>query len=125
MYTKYQTGLQTFAWRRHVLDVYGTPTQQSKQGKGRVSSLAVFYLHLCAHVKIIGPGHFVITADFDNDGNDEFLVALWGPSPEEPGRTSGAAEFQGVWYYKPVDLMNGTFAKWKIATESAARIAIG
>ena len=74
---------------------------------------------------MLGPGHFIITADFDNDGNDEFLVALWGPSPDEPGPTSGAIECQGVWYYKPVDLTNGTFAKWKVATESAARIAVG
>ena len=107
------------------MDVYGTPTQQSKQRNGKIPSFEIFHLHLGAHVNILGPGHFVITADFDNDGNDEFLVALWGPSPKEPGRTSGAAECQGVWYYKPVDLINGTFAKWKIATESAARIAIG
>lgn len=72
-----------------------------------------------------GPAHFVVTADFDNDGNDEFLVALWGSSPEEPGSVSSAVECQGVWYYKPVDLSNGIFAKWKVASESAARIATG
>ena len=37
VYTKYQTGLQSFTWKRYVLDVYGTPTQQSKQGRGRLS----------------------------------------------------------------------------------------
>ncbi|KAL9611244.1 MAG: hypothetical protein Q9167_004098 [Letrouitia subvulpina] len=103
-YTKHKTGLQTLEWRRHVLDVFGTPTQQRKQGDG--------------------PGHFVITADFDNDGNDEFLVALWGPSPDEPGPILNS-ECQGVWYYKPVDLAHGIFAKWKVATESAGRIAVG
>ena len=71
-----------------------------------------------------GPGHFVITADFDNDGIDEFLVALWGPSPEDTADRP-ASECQGVWYYKSVDLPNGIFAKWKVATDSAARIAVG
>ena len=103
-YTKVKTGLTEFEWQRHVLDVFGTPMQQSKQG--------------------FGPGHFVITADFDNDGNDEFLVALWGPSPKEPGPTPGA-ECQGVWYYKPVDLASGIFSKWKVASDSAGRIAVG
>ncbi|KAL8824197.1 MAG: hypothetical protein Q9191_005229 [Dirinaria sp. TL-2023a] len=103
-YVKVKTGLTGFEWQRYVLDIFGTPTQQLKQGKG--------------------PCHFVVTADFDNDGNDEFLVALWGPSPDEPGPTPGA-ECQGVWYYKPVDLPNGIFAKWKVASESAARIAVG
>lgn len=28
-------------------------------------------------------------------------------------------------YYKAVDLENGVFAKFKIATESSARIAVG
>jgi len=40
-----------------------------------------------------GPGHHVICADFDGDGDDEFLVALRGPSP-----------WKGVYYYKVLDL---------------------
>ena len=36
VYTKQKTGLKDFKWKRHVLDVYGTPLQQSKQGNGRV-----------------------------------------------------------------------------------------
>lgn len=28
-------------------------------------------------------------------------------------------------YYKPIDVKRGIFAKWKIAEESSARIAIG
>lgn len=28
-----------------------------------------------------GPGHYVTMADFDNDGDDECLIALMGPSP--------------------------------------------
>jgi hypothetical protein len=28
-------------------------------------------------------------------------------------------------YYKPIDLEKGIFAKWRIADESSARIAIG
>lgn len=69
-----------------MLDVFGTPIQQHKQGNG--------------------PGYFVITADFDNDGNDEFIVALWGASPDEPWPNLDA-ECQVVWYYKPVDLACG------------------
>ncbi|KAL8792283.1 MAG: hypothetical protein Q9195_005162 [Heterodermia aff. obscurata] len=103
-YVKVKTELTGFEWQRHVLDVFGTPKQQFKQGNG--------------------PCHFVVTADFDNDGIDEFLVALWGPSPEDSSPTPGA-ECQGVWYYKPVDLANGIFAKWKVASESAGRIAVG
>lgn len=32
---------------------------------------------------------------------------------------------QGIMYYKPIDVKRGIFAKWKIAEESSARIAIG
>ena len=41
-----------------------------------------------------GPGSITSsTADFDGDGDDEFLVAMRGPEPH-----------QGVMYYKPTDL---------------------
>jgi hypothetical protein len=78
-------------WRRVVLDVYGDPNDKGE-----------------------GPGHHVVCADFDGDGDDEFLVALRGPWP-----------WQGVMYYKAIDLANGVFAKWRVSTESAARIALG
>ncbi|PWW77858.1 hypothetical protein C7212DRAFT_342494 [Tuber magnatum] len=52
--------------------------------------------------------------DGKGDGDDECLVALFGPSPH-----------QGVYYYKLIDAENGIFAKWKVAEESAGRIAIG
>jgi hypothetical protein len=77
-------------WKRYVLDVYGYPNEHGE-----------------------GPAHHVICADFDKDGNDEFLVALRGPSPN-----------QGVYYYKPIDLSRGLFSKWKITDDSAARIAV-
>jgi len=48
------------------------------------------------------------------DGDEECLVALFGPNPGK-----------GVYYYKAIDLDRGIFAKWKVANESAARIAIG
>ncbi|WP_321363771.1 VCBS repeat-containing protein [uncultured Celeribacter sp.] len=60
------------------------------------------------------PGHSVVCADFDGDGVDEFLIGLRGPDP-----------WQGVVYYKPLDLQAGLFAKWKISNESVARIAVG
>jgi len=45
------------------------------------------------------------------DGDDEFLIGLRGPEP-----------WQGVIYYKAVDLERGLFLKWKVAEESTARI---
>jgi hypothetical protein len=79
------------SWKRVVLDVFGEPNPLGE-----------------------GPGHFVVCADFDNDGDDEFLVALRGPMP-----------WQGVFYYKAVDIKNGAFVKWRVSSDSAARIAVG
>jgi hypothetical protein len=76
-------------WRRTLLDVFGDPNENGE-----------------------GPGHQVLCADFDGDGDDEFLVALRGPWP-----------WQGVMYYKAIDAANGVFAKWRVADESVARIA--
>ncbi|HEX6361091.1 hypothetical protein [Actinophytocola sp.] len=78
-------------WRRVVLDVFGDPNELGE-----------------------GPSHQVVCADFDGDGDDEFLVALRGPYP-----------WQGVMYYKAIDLARGIFAKWRISSESTARIATG
>ncbi|WP_394941564.1 VCBS repeat-containing protein [Psychromicrobium sp. YIM B11713] len=58
-----------------------------------------------------GPGHSVMCRDFDGDGDDEFLIGLRGPDP-----------WQGVIYYKAIDLQRGLFLKWKVAEESTARI---
>ncbi len=77
-------------WKRVVLDVYGDPNPMGE-----------------------GPGHFVICGDFDKDGDDEFLVALRGPTP-----------WQGVFYYKAIDVKNGVFVKWRISEDSTARIAV-
>ncbi|GJF28120.1 hypothetical protein KNE206_08200 [Kitasatospora sp. NE20-6] len=76
-------------WKRFLLDVYGDPNENGE-----------------------GPGHQIVCADFDGDGEDEFLVALRGPMP-----------WQGVMYYKALDLANGVFAKWRVSDESVARIA--
>ena len=78
------------AWTRVLLDVYGDPNDSGE-----------------------GPGHQIVCADFDGDGEDEFLVALRGPWP-----------WQGVMYYKALDLENGVFTKWRVADESVARIAV-
>jgi len=82
-------GAADAAWRRVVLDVYGDPNENGE-----------------------GPGHQVVCADFDGDGDDEFLVALRGPWP-----------WQGVMYYKAIDAAQGIFTKWRVADESVARIA--
>ena len=77
------------AWQRTLLDVYGDPNENGE-----------------------GPGHQIVCADFDGDGDDEFLVALRGPWP-----------WQGVMYYKAVDAAKGIWAKWRVSDESVARIA--
>jgi hypothetical protein len=45
VYTKTNRGMENAQWKRHVLDVYGTPTQLQKTGDG--------------------PGHYIVCADFD------------------------------------------------------------
>lgn len=76
------------SWRRFVLDVFGDPNENGE-----------------------GPGHSVMCADFDGDGDDEFLIGLRGPAP-----------WQGVFYYKVLDAERGLFLKWHVAGESTARI---
>ncbi|RZU53781.1 VCBS repeat protein [Krasilnikovia cinnamomea] len=75
-------------WRRVLLDVFGEPNENGE-----------------------GTGHSVLCADFDGDGDDEFLIGLRGPAP-----------WQGVFLYKAIDVGNGVFVKWRVATESAARV---
>ena len=77
-------------WKRHVLDTFGEFSEETQ-----------------------GPGHHVVTGDFDGDGDDEFLVALKGPLPH-----------QGVYYYKAIDVENGLFERWRVSSASAARIAV-
>jgi len=77
-------------WTRTVLDTFGPFDAKSQ-----------------------GPGHHVVTGDFDGDGDDEFLVALRGPLPH-----------QGVYYYKPIDVERGLFERWRVSSASAARIAV-
>ena len=65
-----------------------------------------------------GAGHHLITADFDGDGDDEFLVAERGPIP-----------FQGVYYYDPIDQDDDVrasiaFERSQVSFSSAARIAL-
>jgi aldos-2-ulose dehydratase/isomerase family protein len=78
-------------WKRTVLDTFGAFSPDTQ-----------------------GPGHHVVTGDFDGDGDDEFLVALKGPLP-----------YQGVYYYKAIDLERGLFERWRVSSASAARIAVG
>lgn len=54
-----ENSFTSIKWQRQVLDVFGVQNNQSFEGTG----------------------HHVITADFDGNGNDEFLVALRGPYP--------------------------------------------
>jgi len=84
------TNLADGVWEKRVLDVYGEPNRLGE-----------------------GTGHHVIAADFDGDGDDEFLVGFRGPPPH-----------QGVWYYKAVDLASGTFVKRQLSTASTSIIAV-
>ena len=56
--------------------------------------------------------HHVVVADFDGDGDDEFLVAVRGPAPT-----------QGVYYYK-FDADGRVLLREQVATGSTARIAV-
>lgn len=85
------TDLTDHPWKRTILDTFGEFDSKTQ-----------------------GPGHHIITGDFDGDGDDEFLVALKGPLPH-----------QGVYYYKAIDLENGLFERWRVSTASAARIVTG
>lgn len=80
---------ETAQWSRQILDIYGDPNENGE-----------------------GPGHQELCADFDGDGDDEFLVGLRGPWP-----------WQRVMYYKMIDRENGIFAKWRVSDDSVARIA--
>jgi hypothetical protein len=92
VYTKQSDGLaHEVEWKRYLLDVFGDPDENGE-----------------------GPGHCVMCADFDGDGDEEFLIALRGPSP-----------WQGVMYYKAIDARKGIFARWRVSSDSAARIALG
>ncbi|OEK07792.1 hypothetical protein A8C32_14990 [Flavivirga aquatica] len=85
------TNLTDHPWKRTILDTFGDFDSETQ-----------------------GPGHHIITGDFDGDGDDEFLVALKGPLPH-----------QGVYYYKAIDVENGLFERWRVSSASAARIVIG
>ncbi|MGC9381739.1 FG-GAP repeat domain-containing protein [Streptomyces sp. MH13] len=57
-------------------------------------------------------GHHVVVADFDGDGDDEFLVGLRGPAPA-----------QGVFYFK-FDTSGNVLVEKQVSTDSTARIAV-
>jgi hypothetical protein len=42
-----------------------------------------------------------------------------------PKPPSGPHPEKGIMYYKAIDVGKGLFAKWRIAEESSARIAVG
>jgi hypothetical protein len=90
VYSKHSPSLYDLEWKRVVLDVFGDPNDRGE-----------------------GAGHHVVTADFDGDGDDEFLVGLRGPMP-----------WEGVFYYKAVDVDQGLWTKTRVSSSSAARIAV-
>jgi hypothetical protein len=111
VYTKEETPIDgRIAWKRHVLDVYGTPNQRLMTGDG--------------------PGHYITCGDFDGDGDDEFVLSLYGPlDRDEKGDSKSPPEgphpYKGIMYYKAIDLQKGIFAKWRVSDRSSARVALG
>jgi len=91
LYTKDSEESLATDWDRKILDVYGAP-------RGPICE---------------GPGHHLVTADFDGDKDEEFLVALRGPMP-----------WRGVYYYKAVDGDKTQYEKTRVSSASAARIAL-
>ena len=77
-------------WKRQVIDVFNntTPTPSGEN-----------------------VGHHLLCADFDGDGDDEFIVALRGPAPD-----------MGVFYYD--FLPDNKISKKRISSISASRIAL-
>jgi hypothetical protein len=59
-----------------------------------------------------GTAHHVVCADFDQDAR----TSSWSPCASEP--------WQGVFYYKAIDARKAIFTKWRVSSESAARIAV-
>lgn len=64
------------------------------------------------------------------DGDDEFLLALFGPLDRDENGESippppGPHAIKGIMYHKAIDLEKGLWAKFRIADESSARIALG
>jgi len=57
-------------------------------------------------------GHHVVVADFDNDGDDGFLIGVRGPAPA-----------QGVFSYE-LDAQGNVLVEQQVGTESTARIAV-
>ncbi|MGK7881967.1 MAG: FG-GAP repeat domain-containing protein [Crocosphaera sp.] len=96
VYTKnVEADLAKMRWKRTELDVLG---YTNKNGEGA--------------------GHHLKTADFDGDGEDEFIIAERGPTP-----------FQGVFYYDRVQQEDSlrptiTFKRDQVSFSSAARIAL-
>ncbi|KAI2699507.1 hypothetical protein CBS147332_8393 [Penicillium roqueforti] len=111
LYTRNERGQPGNPWKRHILDVYGTPTQKKCWGDG--------------------PIHNIVCADIDGDGDEEFLVSMFGPvDRDSDGNTPNVDVFgpspnKGIWCYKVIDLEKGIVAKWHIAQGSSARCTVG
>ncbi|AWI86937.1 hypothetical protein C0214_00245 [Methylobacterium sp. DM1] len=90
IYTKAADARGEDQWQRHLLDRFDHTTAATAEG----------------------PGHHVLTGDFDGDGDDEFLVALRGPAP-----------YSGVFYYKVRDIKNLKVNKQRVSSASASRLA--
>lgn len=91
VYTKDATAqLASIKWNRNAIETFGKPNE-----KGESS------------------GHVVKTADFDGDGNDEFLAGFRGPEP-----------YQGLFHYKAINGNKALFKKTKLSSESVSWIVL-
>jgi hypothetical protein len=80
--------LASIKWKRTAIETFGEPNENGESS-----------------------GHVVKTADFDGDGNDEFLAGFRGPKP-----------YQGLFYYKAIDAHQAMFEKTQLTSESVSWI---
>ncbi|MFY7066614.1 hypothetical protein ACOQFV_12200 [Nocardiopsis changdeensis] len=90
-------------WERRVVKVFPQPIESDEEGPKK-SYDAV--------------GHHVVAADFDGDGDDEFLIAMRGPQNSDPNEPT-----QGVLYLKADSTGRVVVREW-VSGDSTAHIAV-
>ncbi|WP_017571640.1 hypothetical protein [Nocardiopsis halotolerans] len=90
-------------WERRVVKVFPQPVESEEEGtKKRYDAV----------------GHHVVAADFDGDGDDEFLIAMRGPQNSDPAQPT-----QGVLYLKLDSTGRVVVREW-VSRDSTAHIAV-
>lgn len=90
-------------WERRVVTVFPQPIVSEEEGTRKEYDAV---------------GHHVVAADFDGDGDDEFLIALRGPQ-----NSDAAHPTQGVLYLKLDSTGRVVVREW-VSKDSTAHIAV-